>query len=176
MKNIKQMNNNEERYPGNTIHPTAIIAYGVEMGEGNYIGPYCIIGESAEKVGHFNKRGRVIIGDNNTFTKQVTIDSGGESYTIIGSGCILLKNAHVGHDCVIYHNVVLSCNAMIGGHSTINERCNIGLGAAIHQRTELPEGCMVGMNSTITKKTPLQPFRKYAGTPARDIGPNTPNK
>ena len=168
------MNDFETRFPGNTIHPTAIIAYGVQIGKGNYIGPYCIIGEMPEKVGAFNIYGKVVIGDNNTFTKQVTIDSGSEGYTIVSNGCILLKNAHVGHDAIIHDNVTLSCNAMVGGHSVIGRYCNLGLGAAVHQRTELPEGCMVGMNSTITKRTPLLGYRKYAGTPARDIGPNQP--
>lgn len=166
------MNDLEKRYPGNSIHPTAIIAYGVQMGTGNTIGPYCIIGEAAEKRGYWQRTGRVIIGDNNIFTKQVTIDSGSEEYTTVGSECVFLKNAHVGHDATIHNHVTLSCNAMIGGHSTVGEKTNVGLGAAIHQRLEIPEGCMIGMNSTVTKKSVLQPNRKYAGSPVKDIGSN----
>lgn len=167
-----QMNNYDRIYPGNDIHPTAIIYDGVVIGIGNVIGPYCIIGGPAEKHGYFNVTGRVYIGDNNTFTKQVTIDSGTTKVTEIGSGCVFLKNAHVGHDAVIDDKVTLSCNVCIGGHTAVLHSTNFGLGAVAHQRLLIPQKCMIGMNTTITKRTELEPGMKYVGSPARCIGPN----
>lgn len=162
----------QQRFPGNTIHATALIAEGVTMGKGNYIGPYCVIGYQPESRDHFNIFGLVEIGDNNTFTKQVTIDSGTVGLTIIGNNCWFLKNAHVGHDATIDDHVTLACNAMVGGWSKIGEHSNLGLGAAVHQRVIIPKWVMVGMNSTITKTTDCQAFTKYAGSPARAIGDN----
>jgi len=159
-------------YPGNEIHPTAIIYDGVQMGIGNVIGPYCIIGGPAEKHGHFNKIGRVIIGNGNNFVKQVTIDSGSNDNTLIGNRNVFLKNSHVGHDATICNDCTLSCNVCIGGHVTVEDGCNLGLGAVVHQRMSIPEGCMIGMNSTITKRTVLEPDMKYVGSPARCIGKN----
>lgn len=161
---------------GNIIRAGAVICEGVELGDNNYIGPGCIIGDYPEKIGYFDKFGRVIIGNNNRFTKQVTIDSGTESTTIIENNTILLKNAHVGHDACIKSGVTLSCNVCIGGHTFVGEKTNFGLGAVAHQRLVIPPGCMVGMNSTITKKTAMEPGRKYAGSPARDIGSNIREK
>lgn len=160
---------------GNIVMEGAIIRKGVIMGDNNYFGPYCIIGEVPEKKGYFENYGQVEIGNGNRFEKQVTVDSGTERPTIIRNNVIMLKNAHVGHDAYIADEVVLSCNSLIGGHCKIGFRTNFGLGAAIHQRLNMPEYCMVGINSTITKKTPLFPGRKYAGSPARDIGSNTIN-
>jgi|SRR5882762_187153 len=166
------VHHNVEMGKGNVIMEGAIIREGVTMGDNNYIGPYCIIGDPAEKIGYFDKPGRVVIGDGNRFTKQVTIDAGTEKATTIGSGTILLKNAHVGHDAHIMSDVILSCNVCIGGHTTVWMRTNFGMGAAAHQRLEIPPGCMIGMNSTITKKTKMSPNKKYAGSPAREIGDN----
>jgi UDP-N-acetylglucosamine acyltransferase len=157
---------------GNIICEGVIIRSGVQIGDNNYIGPYCIIGDFAEKNAYFHIQGKVLIGSNNRFTKQVTVDAGTEGPTIVKNNCILLKNAHVGHDAYIHDDVTLSCNAMIGGFTEVKRGCNIGLGAAIHQRLTIPENVMVGMNAAVTKKTVLQPNRKYAGVPARDIGSN----
>lgn len=157
---------------GNTICEGVVIREGVTIGDNNYFGPYCIIGDYAEKKGFFDKPGKVLIGDGNRFTKQVTIDAGTNDVTIVRSGITMLKNAHVGHDAYISDGVILSCNVCIGGHSIIGEKTNFGLGAVCHQRLEVPKNVMIGMNSTVTKKTTLEPGRKYAGSPARDIGQN----
>jgi UDP-N-acetylglucosamine acyltransferase len=157
---------------GNVIRAGAVICEGVEIGHNNYIGPGCIIGDYPEKIGYFDKFGKVSIGNGNRFTKQVTIDSGTEGITVVENDTILLKNAHLGHDSYIESKVVLSCNVCIGGHTRVGENTNFGLGAVAHQRLIIPEGIMVGMNSTITKKTVLKPNRKLVGSPARDIGPN----
>lgn len=157
---------------GNVVMEGAIIREGCVIGDNNYFGPYCIIGEVPEKRGYFSKYGKVLIGDNNRFEKQVTVDSGSEKDTIVGDNVIMLKNSHLGHDCEISDGVSISCNAAIGGFTRIGKGAVIGLNATVHQRLQVPEGCMIGMNSTITKKTVMQPFRKYAGSPARDIGSN----
>lgn len=157
---------------GNRIMEGAIIREGVQLGDNNYIGPYCIIGDIPEKVEYFDKPGRVVIGNNNRFTKQVTIDGSTDGLTVIKNNVIMLKNAHVGHDARVNDKVVLSCNVCIGGHTVVNQGCNFGLGAVAHQRLEIPEYSMVGMNTTITKKTVMEPGRKLVGSPARDIGSN----
>ena len=54
----------------------------------------------------------------------------------------------------------------------IKSNCNIGLNAVIHQKVIVPKGCMIGASAFVGKKTILQPYRKYAGVPAKDIGEN----
>ena len=105
-----------EKYKGNTIHPSAIIHPTVKMGIGNfigaytileenvvlgdnnYIGPHCIIGDVGESIKFFeSERKGVIIGNNNRFTKQVTVDSGTVNPTVIKNNTLWLKNAHTAH-------------------------------------------------------------------------------
>ena len=179
----------------NFIHPTAIIGDNVILGDNNYIGPYCIIGDPAEHKKYwgyeevesitFNKKdwrtlkkikeikfkkGKVIIGDNNIITGLVTIDAGTEAITTIGDNCFIMKHAHIGHDCLIYSNVTISCGAKIGGHSVIKEYSNIGLNAVLHQFSVIEQGCMIGASAFIKGAT--EEFSKYAGVPAKKIGSN----
>lgn len=157
----------------NYIHPTALIAPGVKMGTGNYIGPFCIIGYPAEHKTFWGKDQKgVEIGNDNILTGHITIDAGTEHPTSLGDSIWMLKHSHVGHDAVIGNHATISCGAKVGGHAIIGPATNIGLNACIHQWVDVPEGCMIGMNAAVTKKTALEPFRKYAGVPAKDIGSN----
>ena len=155
----------------NFIHPTAIIGDNVILGDNNYIGAYCIIGDPAEHKKYWGKEiGKVVIGDNNIITGLVTIDAGTEDITTITDNCFIMKHAHIGHDCRILNNVTISCGAKIGGHSIIYEYSNIGLNAVLHQFTVIERGCMIGASAFIKGST--IEFTKYAGVPARQIGIN----
>lgn len=154
------------------IHPTAIIYPNVIIEEDCYIGPYCIIGAPAEWKGHEHESKGVRIGAGSRLTGLVTVDAGAERPTVIGKNCYLMKHSHVGHDAIIWHFSTISCGAKVGGHAIIDTNCNIGLNAVIHQRVYVPKGCMIGASAFIGKKTILQPYRKYAGVPAKDIGEN----
>ena len=155
----------------NFIHPTAIIGDNVILGDNNYIGAYCIIGDPAEHKKHWDKpKGKVYIGDNNIITGLVTIDAGTETRTIIANDCFIMKHAHIGHDCLIQDNVTISCGAKIGGHSIVKQYSNIGLNAVLHQFTTIERGCMIGASAFIKGET--EEFTKYAGVPARKIGIN----
>ena len=155
----------------NNIHPTAIIGNNVILGDNNYIGAYCIIGDIAEHKTFWDKpNGKVIIGNNNIITGLVTIDAGTEQTTYIGDNCFIMKHAHIGHDCLIYSNVTISCGAKIGGHSVIKQYSNIGLNAVLHQFSIIEQGCMIGASAFF--KDTSEEFSKYAGVPARKIGIN----
>jgi UDP-N-acetylglucosamine acyltransferase len=155
----------------NFIHPTAIIGNNVILGDNNYIGPYCVIGEPAEHKKYWNQeKGKVYIGNNNIITGLVTIDAGTEIDTFIGNNCFIMKHAHIGHDCTIFDNVTISCGAKIGGHSIIDQNSNIGLNAVLHQFSIIKEGCMIGASAFF--KGESEPYSKYAGVPARFLSPN----
>ena len=170
----------------NKIHPTAIIHPTVKIGDGNFIGPYvvieenviignnnyfgpfCIIGDIGESINFFNSaRKGVEIGDNNRFTKQVTIDSGTVLPTKIKNNTLWLKNAHAGHDVVANDFIQVRCNGIIGGHVELKENAKIFLNAIIHPRLVVPKSCIIGMGAVVVKKTELIENGVYIGSPAR---------
>lgn len=154
------------------IHPTVVLGPNVTIEDDVYIGPFCIIGMPAEWKGKEDIDKGVIIKKGTRITGLVTIDSGVENPTIIQNDCYIMKHAHIGHDALIGKNVTISCGVKVGGHAVISDRCNLGLNSVIHQKVVVPEGCMIGASAFVGKKSILEPFRKYAGVPVKDIGSN----
>lgn len=155
---------------GNVICEGAIIRKDVIIGDNNYIGPYCIIGEMPESKDFLKEStSKVRIGNSNYFFKQVTIDGGTTSETFVGNGCLLLKNSHVGHDAKLMNGVRLSCNASIGGWTVVNDNSIFGIGAVAHQRIVIPENVFIGINGVVTKKTELREAYVYGGVPVKEI-------
>lgn len=155
-----------------SIHPTAIIAEGVVIEPGCYIGPYCVIGMPPEWKGKEHQNKGVVIKSGTVLTGFVTIDGGALSPTYIGGNCYIMKHAYIAHDCVLGENVTLSAGVKLAGCCVIGDNSNLGMGAAIHQKTNVPGGVMIGMNSVVTKKSILYPNQKYAGVPVKHLGSN----
>lgn len=175
----------------NFVHSTAVIDPSVEMGENNYIGPYCVIGKGAV-IGSNNRfeafcsiaappehkdfwhgdYQSVIIGNNCVIREYVTINSGTKTHTQIGSNVIFLRGVHVGHDSIVENGVTLSCHVLLSGHSHICEGANLGLNVAVHQFSVIGHYAMVGMSTVITKKSEIEPFKTYIGNPARFLKNN----
>lgn len=137
------------------IHPTAIIGPNVEIGLGNYIGPYCVIGMPAEMKCKFPQDGKVIIGNNNMITGSSTIDAGSEGVTIIGNDNFIMKQIHLGHDVIIGNKVVVAPHATIGDHCILEDYSYVGMGAILTKKLELKEE-----------------FLKLVGNPAKIKGKN----
>jgi UDP-N-acetylglucosamine acyltransferase len=159
----------------NFIGAYAILEENVVLGSNNYIGPQCIIGDQGESINFFNspKMG-VIIGDNNRFTKQVTIDSGTVEPTRIKNNNLWLKNAHAGHDVIAHDWVQVRCNAIIGGHVEMQHDVKVFLGAIVHPRLVIPPKCIIGMGAIVVKRTEMIENGVYIGNPARFLRLNLP--
>lgn len=156
------------------IHPTATVHYKTVIEDGVYIGPGCVIGYPAEHLKYWGKESefKVVIKSGAKITGNVTIDAGTVNDTVIGENCFIMKGVHIGHDCDIHNDTIISPHAIVGGHVSIHSRCNIGMGAIIHQRQIIPEGCMIGMGAIITKGLKMIKGYIYVGNPAYMLKPN----
>lgn len=179
----------------NEIHATAIVGDGVELGEGNVIGPYAVIlgpvrlgdrnwigphvviGTPAEIKGidhgalvSESVGTGVVIGDGNIIREFVTIQQGHYATTEIGNETYMMNKVHIGHDGVLADGVTMSSGAILGGHSHVGPGANLGLGSIIHQRKLVGPGVMIGMGSIVTRDIP--PFALAYGSPCRVEGVN----
>lgn len=80
------------------IHPTAVLAPSVELGEGVGIGPLVVVEEGAR------------IGAGTVLHAHVYVGP----YAVVGSGCILYPHAVVGERCVLGDRVILHSGAVLG--------------------------------------------------------------
>ena len=97
---------------GVSIHPSAVIAPGAQLGVGVKIGPFCTIGPDAE------------IGDGASLVSHVVVDG----HTSIGAGAVLFPFCTVGMapQDIKYKDEPTRC--VIGPRTLIREHCTIHRG------------------------------------------------
>ena len=176
----------------NVIHPSAVIEESVELGENNFIGPFCYltgklevgnnnrfeahcsVGIRAEHKEFWDKDGRTLIGNGNVFRENITIHAGThDNLTFVGNNVIMLRGSHVAHDCVIEDSVTLSCDAIMLGHVHVMQHSNCGSGCQIHQYQVVGSWSMIGMGCIIPKKARIIPGKIWVGNPAKELNVNT---
>lgn len=157
---------------GNYIHQTAIIADNVELGKGNIIMPYTVIGEAGFFKGEGKEsKGKVVIGNNNKIGANVTIMAGEDGKTIIGNDCQIMSHVNIGHDCVIEDKCIIAASSCLAGFVTLKRYVNLGINVTVKNRINILEGCMIGAGAVITKDT--KNWTEYQGVPAKQTGFNS---
>lgn len=113
----------------------------IKIGARNAIYPFTSIGIPPQDLKYKGEPTRVEIGDDNTIRESVTISRGtvgGGGLTTLGSGCLLMTCAHIGHDCHVGNGVIMANNATLAGHVHIEDFSTVGAFCPVHQ------GCTVG--------------------------------
>ena len=143
---------------GNKVHKTAIIHDCVQLGSGNIIGAFAVIGSFGEirGVNHDKFAGGVIIGNNNIISEMVTIQRPYEDgkFTIIGNDNIIMAHAHIGHDAIIGDHCEICTTSIIAGYCTVQSDVKIKLGVVTRNRITIGKGSTIGMGSVVTKDVP----------------------
>ncbi len=136
----------------NSIHATAIIEEGAQIGQGVSIGPYCVIGPD------------VVLGDNVTLKAHVCIDGCtqvGEGTTIypftsIGSAPQDLKYGGeksrlvIGKNCTIREHVTMNPGTEGGGMETsVGDNCLLMVGVHIAHDCRVGNNVILANNATL---------------------------
>jgi len=164
-----------------SIHPTAIIEDGVQLGAGCVVQAYAIIKKYSVLGDGVIVHSFAVIGDEPQYLKfdpttasGVRIGNGtvvrehatinrsihADKETTVGERCFLMANAHVGHDCLVADEVVLANNVMLAGHVTVGRCTFLGGGTGVHQFCRVGEGVIVGGLGRIAQDVP--PFAMAA--------------
>lgn len=150
-----------------------VLAGHTEVGEGVKIFPFASVGHAPQDLKYRGEPSRLTIGANTVIREQVTINpgtEGGGMLTSIGSNCLIMACAHVGHDCRVGNNVILVNNATLGGHVSVGDHAILGGLAAVHQWVRIGPHAMLGGLSGL--ENDLIPFGSALGDRARLGGLN----
>ena len=146
------------------IAASAILRKGTILGDGVSIDSFAVIGGDPQALSFDTSlKSGVRVGKGVRIREGATIHrammEGAE--TVVGDGCYLMAQSHVGHDSVVGENVIL-CNAvLLGGHVEVGERAFLGGGAGVHQFCRVGSYSMMAGNSTATFDVP--PYVMAAG-------------
>ncbi len=134
------------------------------IGENNIFYPFSSIGSNPQDLKYDNEKSYLIIGNNNTFRENVTVNpgtKGGGLNTSIKNNCLFMVGSHIAHDCKIESNVIMANNATLAGHVEIGENAIIGGNSAVHQFVKIGKFSMIGGMSGVEKN--LLPYCLYIG-------------
>jgi len=160
-----------KKIKGNLIHKTAVINWKkLNIGKGNIIGPYSVIGGDAQFPNTKN-HGIIIIGNKNTFSEYCNIHLPTKltKKTHIGNDNYFMNSTTIDHDCCLENNIVLSSNVILGGNVHVMEGAQLGIRTIVHQNQLIGSFSMIGMGSIITKKKDITPGCTFYGKPLKKI-------
>lgn len=143
------------------------------VGPRTRIFPFASIGHQPQDLKYKGEPSTLTIGSDCLIREGVTMNpgtEGGGMETIVGDRCTFLANSHVGHDCRIGSNVILSNNVMLAGHLTVGDFAGIGGGAAVIQFTRVGAHAYLGGMSGL--EADLIPYGMAFGNRAHLSGLN----
>ena len=155
------------------LHSHVVVSGYTKIGKNNVFYPFSSIGSRPQDLKYKGEKSFLVIGNNNTFRENVTVNPGTEGgglYTKIKDNCLFMVGAHIAHDCMIGSNIILANNATLAGHVEIDNNTIIGGNSAIHQFVKIGKNAMVGGMSGLEKN--LVPYGLYIGIRSKMKGLN----
>ena len=124
------------------------------IGARNVFYPFSSVGVAPQDLKYRGEPTETILGDDNTIRESVTISRGtigGGGVTRIGSNCLLMTCAHVGHDSQIGSHCILANAATLAGHVTIEDYVTLGAFCPVHQHCVIGRHAFVGGGTIVTQ-------------------------
>lgn len=139
----------------NTKLVSHVVVDGVtELGADNTVYPFAMLGGPPQHTAYKGEPTRLVIGDRNLIREHATMNTGtvaGGGLTRVGSDGLYMIESHVGHDCIVGDQVILTKQATLGGHCEIGDYVIVGGLAAVHQRTRVGRHAMIGGLAAVVK-------------------------
>ena len=140
------------------------ISGNTKIGKNNKFFPFSSVGTIPQDLKYSGEDSKLVIGKNNTFRENVTINPGtknGGMITKIEDNCLFMVGSHIAHDCQISSNVILANNVTLAGHVVIDSNAIIGGLSAVHQFVHIGKYAMIGGMSGVESN--IIPYGLYLG-------------
>jgi UDP-N-acetylglucosamine acyltransferase len=124
------------------------------IGARNRFYPFCSIGVAPQDLKYGGEPTETVLGDDNTIRESVTISRGtvgGGGVTTLGSNCLLMTCAHIGHDCHVGSHCILANAATLAGHVNIEDYATVGAFCPVHQQCTVGQYAFIGGGTIVTQ-------------------------
>lgn len=164
---------NVEIGDGSWIGPNSTILYGARIGKNCKIFPSAVVSAIPQDLKFRGEETTAEIGDNTTIREAVTVNRGTAAVgkTVVGSNCLLMAYAHVGHDCTVGNNCILGNSTGLAGEVKIHDWAILSGGALVHQFTRIGAHVIIGGGSKV--RTDVPPYIKADRDPLSFMGLNS---
>ena len=124
------------------------------IGARNTFYSFCAVGVAPQDLKYAGEPTELEIGDGNTIRENVTVSrgtAGGGGVTRIGSGCLLMAGAHIGHDSQVGSHCILANCATLAGHVVIEDYATVGAFCPVHQHCIVGKYAFIGGGTIVTQ-------------------------
>jgi UDP-N-acetylglucosamine acyltransferase len=125
-----------------------------KIGARNTFYPFSSIGVAPQDLKYHGEPTETVIGDDNTIRECVTISRGtekGGGITTLGSNCLLMAYAHIGHDSHVGNQCILANSATLAGHVIIEDFATVGAFCPVHQFCKVGRYAYIGGGTIVTQ-------------------------
>jgi len=150
------------------IEDHVVISGITELGENNHVFPGTVIGAHPQDTSYRDTPTRVLIGDNNVFRENCTVNRATEKedgVTRIGDHGYFMAGVHVAHDCNIGDRVVIANNGMLGGHVHVGNDVTLAGGVGVSHFASIGQMSFVSAMSRVLHDVP--PYMIVDGQPSK---------
>lgn len=153
-----------------------IVKDGAIIGKNVIIREFCHVGgcgfgimrdDTTRKLLRFPHIGRVILEDEVELFPYVNVDRGGLGNTTIKRGAKIDHYAHIGHNCTIGENAIITARTVMCGGSSIGANGWCGVGAIIKEKVCVGDEVTIGLGAVVLKD--VSDHDVVAGVPAISI-------
>ena len=124
------------------------------IGARNTFHPFCAVGIAPQDLKYGGEATETVLGDDNTIREGVTVSrgtAGGGGITRIGSNCLLMASAHIGHDSQVGSHCILANAATLAGHVIIEDYATVGAFSPVHQHCTVGTYAFIGGGTIVTQ-------------------------
>ncbi len=160
--------------PNVTIGPFAVIEADVEIGAGCAVGPHvvlhrhttvgpgcrihagAVLGDLPQDLAFAGAASQVRIGRDCVIREGVTINRGTKegTATVLGAGCYLMANSHLGHNVRVGDQVIVANGALLGGYVDVGDRVFVSGNVLLHQFIRVGRLAMLSGGAGLSKDVP----------------------
>ena len=150
-----------------------VVAGRTTLGPKCRVFPFASVGHRPQDLKFAGEPSTLEIGANVTIREHVTINPGtrgGGMITKISDNCLIMIGAHIGHDCIIGNNVIMSNNVTFAGHCRVDDFVVMSGYSGATQFVHIGAHAFVGGLSKVERD--LIPYGAAVGNPAELSGLN----
>lgn len=115
---------------------------------------FAAVGVAPQDLKYAGEPTRLEVGDDTVIRESATISRGtpgGGGVTRVGSGCLIMAYAHIGHDSIIGNGCILANGATLAGHVAVEDYATVGALCPVHQFCRIGTHAFVGGGTTVTQ-------------------------
>lgn len=138
---------------GTSIGSHSVIHSYVNIGDRNQVADHVVLGGAPQDISYHGEETWLEIGNDNIFREFCSVHraNNNQEVTKIGDGCYLMCNTHVGHNCILGNEVIITAFAGLSGHVEVGNKAILGGAASVHQFCRIGAYAMVSGAAAVAK-------------------------